>query len=98
MNSIDESAANSQNNLNGDAALSDFVKKGRSPSEVEDNKLEKQNEKAMKRFASIIDMKSYQPGSLIRLLALIIMIFIVPTQLFCDGFVKEKETILILDL
>ena len=84
--------------MNGDAALSDFVKKGRSPSEVEDNKLEKQNEKAMKRFASIIDMKSYQPGSLIRLLALIIMIFIVPTQLFCDGFVKEKETILILDL
>lgn len=52
----------------------------------------------MKRFASIIDMKSYQPGSFIRLFALIIMIFIVPTQLFCDGFIKEKETTLILKL
>ncbi len=45
--------------FNSEVTLNDFVARGRSPSEVQDNNLEKQNEKAMNRWAKVIDMKSY---------------------------------------
>ena len=43
-------------------------------------------------------MRSFKPGSLIRLSALIIVIFIVPIQLFCEGIVRHSEQHLILNL
>ena len=45
----------------------------------------------MRRWGKVIDMKSWTPGSSIRLLTLVVAIFIIPMQLFCDGLVRSKE-------
>ena len=52
----------------------------------------------MRRWGKVIDMKSYTPGSCIRLLTLVTAIFLIPIQLFCDGLVRSKEQEMILNL
>ena len=52
----------------------------------------------MRRWGKVIDMNSYTPGSIIRLLTLVVAIFIIPLQLFCDGLVQSKEQDMILSL
>ena len=45
-----------------------------------------------------MDVKSYSPGSVIRLMTLVIAILIIPLQLFCDGYVKSKEQTMVINL
>ena len=56
-----------------------------------DANIQLSNERDKRRWGKVIDMKSYTPGSCIRLLVLVIAILLVPMQLFCDGLVGEKE-------
>ena len=43
-------------------------------------------------------MQCYAPGTIMRLLALVTIILIVPIQLFCEDIVIEKEQDMILNL
>lgn len=52
----------------------------------------------MRRWGRVIDMSDYTPGSFLRLVTLIITILLIPLQLFCDGFVREKESNFIKEL
>ena len=47
----------------------------------------RENDKALRRWGKVIDMQSYTPGSVIRLITLVVAIFLIPMQLFCDGLV-----------
>lgn len=60
--------------------------------------MQKQDEKQMRRWGKVIDMDSYVPGSFIRLVTLVISIFIVPLQLFADGYIRDKEQSLIVNI
>lgn len=52
----------------------------------------------MRRWGKVIDFDSYSPGSFLRLIAMVIAIFLIPLQLFCDGFVRLKEEGMIIKL
>lgn len=58
----------------------------------------KEEEKSVRIWGRVIDVNSFTPGSCLRILALVIAIFVVPIQLFCDGYVKLKEQDMILRL
>ena len=67
-------------------------------SDAKEAEILRENDKAMRRWGKVIDMKSYTPGSTIRLMTLVIAIFIIPIQLFCDGLVRTREEDMILSL
>ena len=70
---------------------------GRKDDGVSREAIEREDQKAMRRWGRVINMQSYTPGSVTRLLSLVTAILLIPLQLFCDGYVKDKEQSLILD-
>ena len=54
-----------------------------------------EEQKQQRRWGKVVQEKSYNPGSVTRILALIAAVIFIPLQLFCDGYVKIQEQKLI---